>query len=216
MFTVLNSFGANDVSLINTEIRRIYKLAIRNKWNRSKLYTELERVTAPFYSKKQLADLITTKFADFDWLKEYTTTQQETDEINEYFNKNFRYYSRQKTGLNNDIIRIITNGLNQDLDDADMISQLESTLNKWQNHAKTIVNTAQQQFSMLKFKITSQEAGVEKFRYSGPPPQRPICKAYYQKEFTLKEIADISNRLGYDFFIERGLWNCRHFWEAVI
>ena len=202
------------VKFLDAELRTIYKKAIREKWSSDKLRTELLKVTSRYYSKKQLIDLLDNK--EFQFLREYTAGTNEYNELTKYFNKSYFYYAEQQDGLNRDIIRVISDGFKNDLDDSDMINQLESTMNKWQQHAKTIVNTAQQQLSTLKFRITAEEAGVEKFRYSGAPPQRPLCKHYFQKELTLKEINAISARLGYDFFIERGKWNCRHFWEAVV
>ena len=202
------------MKFLNAEVRALYKQAIRERWSLDKLKSKLSTITTSNYSKKSLQSLLDSE--DFKFLQSHTADSGEYNELTKYFNKSFFYYSEQKEGLNKDIVNIISDGFKNDLDDRDMINQLEGTLNRYQQHAKTIVNTAQQQFSMLKFRITAEEAGVEKFRYSGPPPQRPICQAYYQKTFTLKEIKDISARLGYDFFIERGKWNCKHFWEAVV
>lgn len=204
------------VKFLDAELRTIFKRAVRERWSKDKLGDAIKKVASGYYSKKQLKLLIEQESNDLTWLQKYTAGTEDYQDLVKYFNKSFFYYSEQQQGLNRDIIRIISDGFRNDLDDTDMINQLEGTLNRYQQHAKTIVNTAQQQFSMLKFRITAEEAGVEKFRYSGPPPQRPICKQYYQQIFTLKQIADISNRLGYDFFIERGKWNCRHFWEAVV
>jgi hypothetical protein len=207
------------VKLLNTELRRIWKLAIRQKWSKDKLQSELNKATSVYYTKVFMQEMIAIALPEkdsFDWFKDNVSSEEDYKTLTTIFNKNYTYYSRQKEGLNSDIIEVVSNGIANDLPDNKIISELEFKMTKWQQHAKTIVNTAQQQLSMLKYRITAEEAGVEKFRYSGPPPQRKLCKAYYQKEFTLKEIKSISERLGYDFFIERGLWNCRHFWEAVV
>ena len=204
------------MKFLDAELRTIFKRAVRERWDKDRLSNAIKKVTKGYYTKNQLKSIISSQTDDLKWLQTYTTGTDDYQDLVKYFNKSYFYYSEQQQGLNRDIIRIISDGFRNDLGDRDMINQLEGTLNRYQQHAKTIVNTAQQQLSMLKFRITAEEAGVEKFRYSGPPPQRPLCKHYFQQELTLNQIKAISERLGYDFFIERGKWNCRHFWEAVV
>lgn len=201
------------------ELQRIWRKAIRERWSLAKLDAELNKILPTFYTKdamqKAIKDALPKKNS-FEWFKENVSSSQDAKIYNDIFKRNYKYYARQKDGLNRDIIQVFENGITNDLPDKTIISELEMKMGKWKSHAQTVTNTAQQQLSMLQFKITAEEAGVEKFRYSGPPPQRQTCKFYYQKELTMTQINEISARLGYDFFIERGLWNCRHFWEVVV
>lgn len=204
---------------LDMELQRIWRKAIRDRWTANKLKLELNKITSPFYTKVYMQDAIKNaipEYESFEWFKENVSSSEDTKIYNDIFKRNYKTYAQQKEGLNRDIIQVFENGITNDLPDSTIISELEMKMGKWAGHAQTVTNTAQQQLSMLQFKITAEEAGVEKFRYSGPPPQRPICRHYYQKELTIKEINEISARLGYDFFIERGLWNCRHFWEVVV
>jgi len=52
------NFGRFAVKLLNTELRRIWKLAIRQKWSKDKLQSELNKATSVYYTKVYMQEMI--------------------------------------------------------------------------------------------------------------------------------------------------------------
>ena len=80
---------------------------------------------------------------------------------------------------------------------------------------RTIVDTNVSGFFRSATFQTALGAGVKRFRYAGPPAERPFCSAIHGKVFTLKEIQQLDNGQLPNTFATAGGYNCRHRWVPV-
>ena len=74
----------------------------------------------------------------------------------------------------------------------------------------TIVNTQVNAFFRTTNFVISINAGVQRFIYRGPSPERPFCDRIVNKVFSLKEIQRLNNGQTSDVFATGGGFNCRH------
>lgn len=81
------------MSLLDNEIRRIFKKAVRERWSKEKLRAEITKVASPFFTKKNLEKQIKAQSKDLEWLQAYTTDNGANKDLTTYFNKSYQYYS---------------------------------------------------------------------------------------------------------------------------
>lgn len=203
---------------ITSELRRITKIAIRDSWQRSKLKQEIERLFSPYYTAKNLRELIksATPNADYEYISSITASQDFYDNLVNVFRDSYGYFADQKIGYNTKIADIITRGLTLDKPSNEIISELESEFKGREYYAKTVVRTAKSALSTITTVQRATDNGINRFRYTGPPPERPLCQQLYGNIYTIEEINQLSAINGYDILVYRGRWNCRHNWQAVV
>jgi hypothetical protein len=85
------------------------------------------------------------------------------------------------------------------------------------HQARTLSQTALAQFDNTYTITLAREAGIDEFKYIGPPAMRPFCQALLAagKTYTLAEIEAMNNGQGLDVFSSGGGYNCQHQWIAV-
>lgn len=86
--------------------------------------------------------------------------------------------------------------------------------------AYTIATTAAGAYDRAARLADAEDAGVERFRYAGPPADRPFCQARLKEAregvtYTLEEIRRLSNGQGLPVELYCGGYNCRHQWLPV-
>lgn len=83
--------------------------------------------------------------------------------------------------------------------------------------AKTLSNTALAQFSNAHTRQIAKEAGINTYRYIGPPAERPFCQDLLAsgRDYTEQEIAVMDNGQGLDVMTSCGGYNCQHSWILV-
>jgi len=82
-------------------------------------------------------------------------------------------------------------------------------------HGATVVDTQVNVFFRTANFTSALNAGVERFIYRGPSPERAFCNRIVNKVFTLKEIQQLNNGQTSDVFATGGGFNCRHQWVAI-
>lgn len=82
-------------------------------------------------------------------------------------------------------------------------------------HGRTIINTQVSKFFRVVNLNASLNAGVRRFRYAGPTPEREFCQGIFNQVFTIEEINKMDNGQTNDVFTTGGGFNCRHFWVPV-
>jgi len=208
---------------LKNRINEALAKAIRERWSYSKLRAEISSLLNLYYTKSAIKNTILReliKGSEYKWLLKHNLDSEQKAKLNDIF-INEKYgmidnYAKQKAGINLDIKKVFELALNRDTTIDGITDELNSLNMKYKHWSNTIVRTAQSAVSSLQFQIKSEEAGIDKFLYTGPSPERPLCKSLYGNIYTTKQIENLSNRLGYDVMIYRGLWNCKHRWEAVV
>ena len=82
-------------------------------------------------------------------------------------------------------------------------------------YGSTIINTQISAFNRSVTAMAAEEAGVERFKYVGPKPDRPWCTPRVGKTFTKDEISKMDNGQTSDVMLTAGGYNCRHRWVPV-
>ena len=76
-----------------------------------------------------------------------------------------------------------------------------------------IVRTANTAFDTASVVAPAIDAGIEKFTYVGPKPERLFCTERINKVYTLEQIGRMDNHQGLSVLYFRGGYNCMHGWE---
>lgn len=76
-----------------------------------------------------------------------------------------------------------------------------------------IVRTSQTAFDTASVIAPAIDAGIEKFKYVGPKPERLFCSERIDKVYTLAQIERMDNHQGLSVLYFRGGYNCQHGWE---
>ena len=82
-------------------------------------------------------------------------------------------------------------------------------------HGSTVVDTQVNAFFRTTNFVAATNAGVKRFRYVGPSPERPFCDRIIGKVFTVDQINNLDNGQTSNVFATGGGFNCRHRWVAI-
>jgi len=85
-------------------------------------------------------------------------------------------------------------------------------------YGDTLVETNLMTFSRTINGVRAMNAGVDRFLYDGPGPDkiiRPFCAEHLGEEYTLDEINGMDNGQTGDVFFTCGGFNCRHRWTPI-
>lgn len=82
--------------------------------------------------------------------------------------------------------------------------------------AETVALTARAGYDRAARVEVATEAGVERFRYAGPEPERPFCRKHFGRVYTLAELDRLSNGHGLPVRDYLGGWRCRHRLAPVV
>ena len=82
-------------------------------------------------------------------------------------------------------------------------------------YGQTIINTQIASFNRSVTAVAAENAGIERFRYVGPKPDRPFCEPLIGKVFTREEIDQMDNGQTADVLRTAGGYNCRHQWIPI-
>lgn len=107
------------------------------------------------------------------------------------------------------------------------IANIEKSLEgNFKKYALTYAKTSLGDFTATVTKFKSQEVGVKRYRYEGhlQDNSRDCCIEWQGNEFTEQEInqlhgnmfADGSPLIEGDIFVNRGGWNCNHYWVPIL
>lgn len=88
---------------------------------------------------------------------------------------------------------------------------------KISRYGKTIVDTSLSVFYRTVGGTKGIRAGIERYRYDGPAPDRAFCNPLIHRVFTMEEINMMDNgqKGAGDVFFCCGGWNCRHRWTPI-
>lgn len=112
------------------------------------------------------------------------------------------------------VVDIVARAVREDTPRREIEHQLVHQLNKSRRAAATVANTGLAAFDRIDTFRQAREAGVERFKYVGPPAERPFCRDRLGKTYTRVEIEQMSNGQGLPVATYGGGYNCRHTWQV--
>jgi len=122
--------------------------------------------------------------------------------------------------IQNRIVKIFNKHL-QNLDYEELKDEVTKTLNIQKYYQNTIIRTTIAGLDNIKNinnkvnEYIKHNKDLPKFKFAGAPPERPFCKAHYNKIYTIEQIKALDNGQGLPVITHLGGYNCRHFWQLV-
>ncbi len=123
-------------------------------------------------------------------------------------------FAQTEKGINKDVVSAVVGAFKSGLSHKDIQGILHQRMRKNESQAQTIANTATAAFQTAASMQTEASAGVTKWKYSGPPGDRPFCQHHLGRVYSMRDIRALNNGQGLDAYLYRGGWNCRHMWVA--
>lgn len=118
--------------------------------------------------------------------------------------------------VNTRILDELTRGITEGVGPREIEQRIGRVVERSAAHVATVVNTGQAAFDRLHAFQQAREAGIDRFRFTGPSPDRPFCREHYGKIYALEEIDRMDNGQGLSVRTHGGGWNCRHTWEPAV
>jgi len=182
----------------------------------------LEKELNKLFRKNNIPSLLSKElkkeaFARYEWLESMTIKPEERKVIGREFKKAASDFAIIKGRLHRDLLNRVSKAISEDMPFRTIINITESIIGKFRFQARTITETALGAFDTTAVLIEAEKAGIDKFKYFGPPAERPFCshllaESKAGKTWTRAEIESMDNGQGLPVLYYRGGYNCRHSW----
>jgi hypothetical protein len=118
--------------------------------------------------------------------------------------------------ITQDVTRLLGEAIRTGESPRAVVDRITQKLEGKRHTAQTAVDTARAAFDRTARVEAAKEAGVQYFRYTGPPAERGFCKQHIDKVYTLAEIEALNNGQGLPVLQFMGGYNCRHRWVPIV
>jgi hypothetical protein len=125
-------------------------------------------------------------------------------------------FALMQNKINKSVVSLVEKAIKEDISSSELSKLIAEAVGGGKYRANTIANTALQGYSAANTLEMAKNAGVKKYKYSGPPAQRQFCKSRLGKVYTYDQIQNMDNEQGLSVLYFGGGYNCPHFWEPVI
>ncbi|MCB0713408.1 MAG: hypothetical protein KDD67_13855 [Ignavibacteriae bacterium] len=127
-------------------------------------------------------------------------------------------FARMGGRIREDVSRLVSLSITQELSRNDIANRLESTLSLARHHATTVAQTGVAAFDRIGNLSQALESGMREARYVGPIAERIFCEKLMAqskrgKWWTIEEILAMDNGQGTTPLYDCGGHWCRHGWE---
>lgn len=202
--------GLLDKGASEAEIKRATKRFIRQFNPYSRLSKQFE-IDAELVAERAFKKTSERLF----WIKNHTRPKISKKALNTILVVNNQFALLQNK-INKSVLSLVEKAIKEDINFTDLTDLLSDAVGGGRYRANTIANTALQGYSAANSLEMERQAGVKRWKYVGPPPQRHFCKDLYNRTFTYEEIIAMDNGQGLSVLYFGGGYNCPHYWEAVI
>ena len=202
---------------IGTAIRRIVAEGLAA---RESLEQILFRVRAHLQGvgleEAMLQSFLAQATEQYTWVSERTLSQQQQSDVLQILSTTGSGFATVGGKVQQDVVREISRGIREGLPSAELEDILARKFSKSRSHSRTIANSSLQAFARADRFEKANTAGVKRFRYVGPSPEREFCRKHFRKVYTLSEINQLSNGQLSPVRLYCGGYNCRHQWQPVV
>jgi len=212
---------------LERKLNRLIKSMLKRGASEAEIKRATKRLIKQFNPYKRLskqfaedADIVAERaFKDTSkrlyWIKQHTKPKISKKALNTVLVVN-NQFALMQNNINKSVVELVGKAINEDISSKDLSNLITKAVGGGKYRANTIANTALQGYSAANTLEMADNAGVEKYTYSGPPPQRPFCSNKIGKTYTKKQILEMNNNQGLSVFYYGGGYNCPHYWEPVI
>jgi hypothetical protein len=165
-------------------------------------------------------NLISEAKKNYDWLASRTIGADERRTANELFRRAGADFAKIKGDINRDLLSRVSDAIKQDKSFREINNIAESIMGRFAYRARTITETSLSGFDTAATIIEAEKAGIDEFKYYGPPAERPFCirllsESAAGRTWTKEQIQDMDNGQGLPVLYYRGGYNCKHTWVMV-
>lgn len=163
-----------------------------------------------------LADLTNQARQQYTWIADRTPSPEDRAATTAILATTANQFATASGKVQIAVVNAIARGLASNLTRAEMANVLERELGKATAISRTIVQTASSAFGRANVFHQASDAGVTKFKYSGPGAERQFCRMNLGRIYTLDELRKLQNGQGLPVEYYCGGYNCRHRWLPVV
>lgn len=154
--------------------------------------------------------------AQFTWISDRTLSGQALADLTTIFETAGSEFASVGGQVQEKVVKEIIDGIHAGRTSSELSDILQRKFDHGRAQSRTVVNTALLGLNRTKRIRTAEIAGVTRFKYSGPSPDRPFCRQHYKKIYTREEISGLSNGQISPVRIYCGGYNCRHQWVPIV
>jgi len=151
----------------------------------------------------------------YAWLRERSAPRQALEAAFRILQEAGRQYARARGRIQQRVAEAVEREMQRGGSRTEIEAAIRPLLRRLEHYRFTIANTAMAALDRIDFFEKARAAGVQRFRYVGPPPIRDFCKQHWRKTYTYDQILKLDNGQGLPVWIYGGGWNCRHRWVAA-
>ena len=151
----------------------------------------------------------------YAWLRERSAPRQALEAAFRILQEAGRQYARARGRIQQRVAEAVEREMRRGGSRTEIESAIRPLLRRLEHYRFTIANTAMAALDRIDFFEQARAAGVQRFRYVGPPPIRDFCKQHWRKTYTYDQIQQLDNGQGLPVWIYGGGYNCRHRWVAA-
>ncbi len=210
---------------IEAMIRKIVRTAVRKR-DINYLKRELKKLFGSQkghqsrQAKLEQDKLMQESIKRYQWLTNFTMISSEADEVKKQFKIILENIATIGGKINRELLNKVSEAISQDKTFREIHEITEGIIGKYRYYAKTITETALSGFDTTAMLIEAEKSGIDKFKYVGPPAQRPFCikllaESKAGKTWTRAEIEAMDNGQGLPVMYYKGGYNCKHSWVQV-
>jgi hypothetical protein len=150
------------------------------------------------------------------WVGDRTLGTADRDAATGVLDRTEHQFATMAGRIEQSVVDLVVRAVRADIPRREIEDQLIHQLNKSRRNAATIANTGLAAFDRIDAFRQAREAGVTRFKFVGPPAERPFCRDHLGKTYTRAEIEQMNNGQGLPVATYAGGYNCRHTWQADV
>lgn len=212
---------------LEADLRQLVVDAVRKRTPFDQLRAAIEEVLAPYYQVARpdqvpaIRSALNAASQQYDWMRSRQIDADDRTAVATVLRRAGSDVARMGGRTNRRVLEAVESGLSRGVTATEIENQVAHHIRGFKAVASTIVNTATGGFDRINTFHVAREAGIQRFKYDGPPGERAFCReqmalAAAGKTYTREEMAQLSNGQGLSVDLYCGGFNCRHQWIVVV
>lgn len=200
----------------STEIRRIVSQALAEGATEDVVVSRVTQYLSDAGIDQELTNwFLEAAAAQFGWITDRTLSGQALADLTNILETIGAEFALVGGEVQQNVVQEIVDGIRSGRASTELEDILQRKFNHGRAQARTVVNTSLLGLARSDRMAKSELAGIQRFRYVGPSPDRPFCRDHYRKVYTREEINRLSNGQISPVRLYCGGYNCRHQWAPV-
>lgn len=203
--------------LLASRIRELVNDALKNQLPFAEVQEQIRLLfRRAGLAEALLADVTNQARQQYTWIADRTPAPEDRAATTAILTTTANQFATASGGIQKSVVDIVARGFAKNLTRSEIANLLEHELGKAAATSRTIAQTATSAFGRANVFHQASDAGVTKFKYSGPGADRQFCRANLGRIYTLQDLRKLQNGQGLPVEYYCGGYNCRHRWLPVV